>query len=298
MPGLRRGKQEFTRWQLQCLWLTKQHQAEKASQAGQSLAKSSPQGGIVIDYRLFNEYDDCMVYSAGASAIEKSPGVVHTNIKSFSLRSASVFLLAALSLLLAPSFVFSVSPALPRTQTIIYPGMMPGEIPAFADFDGDQKQDIAVARLSDDRYQILVTLSTGAGAIILTPSVQIAGFTVHACDINGDRFSDVVVTSSVALHPLAVWLGNGKGKFKIVDPKLFEHDCGFTESSGYQSRDLPLTCDFLSESPHPVFEKTTPAFGDPLLERHGFLSFIAIYCASHNLCFYITPRSPPINIPL
>ncbi len=238
-----------------------------------------------------------MVYSAGASATEKSPRAVHTNIKSFSLKSVSVLLLAAFSLLLAPSFVFSASPALSRTQTIVYPGMMPGEIPAFADFDGDQKQDIAVARLSDDRYQILVTLSTSAGAIILTPSVQIAGFTVHACDINGDRFPDIVVTNSVALHPIAVWLGNGKGKFKIVDPNFFENDCGFAESSGYQSRNLPLACDFLSESPHPVFEKTTPAFGVPLLERRGFLSFMAIYCASQNLCFYITPRSPPSNIP-
>jgi hypothetical protein len=230
------------------------------------------------------------------------------NAKCFSLRKAAVALLVPFFLQWNPlpisashrdrplPFSQSLLLDLSRPQTLAYSGGMLGEAPIFTDFDGDKKQDIVVARLSENRYQIVVRLSTRSEVTILTPSVQLAGFTVHACDINHDSYQDVVVTSPDAPHPLAVWLGDGKGTFKIADPNLFQNDFRLAESSRYQSGRFPPDQDLLMESSHPVFEKTALAFGDPGLERHPFVGCSASLRASRIRYSSITPRSPPINV--
>lgn len=174
------------------------------------------------------------------------------------------------------------------------PGML-GETPAFADFDGDQKQDIAMARLSNNQYIIILWLSTRSQAAILNPSVQLTGFTVHACDINSDSSQDIVVTNATAMHPLAVWLGDGHGNFEIADQNLFENGFAFTESSEYQNNRLSPDQDILDESLDPTCGKIALAFEDPGLERKGFAAGRTRSCALCNFYIPTAPRSPPMN---
>jgi hypothetical protein len=194
----------------------------------------------------------------------------------------------------SPNLFFRLSPVQPLGSSM---GML-GESPAFADFDGDQKQDIAIARLSRDQYRIVVLLSTRSQVAILDPSMQLSGFTIHACDINNDSLPDIVVTDATPMHPLVVWLGDGHGNFEIADQKLFKNGVEFTESSTYQNNRLSPDQDALDESPDPLCAKIAPAFEDPGLEQRGFVTHWTNPHALRNAYFTVGPRSPPPNNPI
>jgi hypothetical protein len=132
---------------------------------------------------------------------------------------------------------------------------------------------------------------------ILNPPVQLTGFTVHACDINNDRLQDIVVTDATAMHPLAVWLGNGRGSFEIADQNLFENGVAITQSPGYQNNQRPSDQDVLNESPDPAYGNAATKFGDPGLERKGFVTCWTHSCALRNVYITTAPRSPPTNNP-
>jgi hypothetical protein len=173
----------------------------------------------------------------------------------------------------SPNLFFRLSPVQPLGSSM---GMLGGSS-AFADFDGDQKQDIAIARLSRDQYRIVVLLSTRSQVAILDPSMQLSGFTIHACDINNDSLPDIVVTDATPMHPLGV---------------------EFTESSTYQNNRLSPDQDALDESPDPLCAKIAPAFEDPGLEQRGFVTHWTNPHALRNAYFTVGPRSPPPNNPI
>jgi hypothetical protein len=197
----------------------------------------------------------------------------------------------------AIAFPWNMVANLSRMQPLGSSLGMPGEAPAFADFDGDQKQDIAIARLSQNRYSIVLWLSTRSQVAILNPSEHLTGFTVHACDINNDSLQDIVVTNATAMHPLAVWLGDGRGSFEIADQNLFENGFAFTESSKYQNSQLPPDQDVLDESLDPMCGKIAPAFENPGLVRIGSITCWTHSCALRNVYITTAPRSPPMNNP-
>jgi hypothetical protein len=182
-----------------------------------------------------------------------------------------------------------------RTQAFESSLGMPGETPVFADFDGDQKQDVAIARLSANRYSIVLSLSTRSEVTVLNPSVPLAGFAVYAYDFNNDSFPDVVVTDAGAGNPLAVWLGDGRGNFEIADQNLFEYSVAFSESSAYKNNVISPEQDLLNESPDSTCGKIASIFGDPGLERKGLIAFRMHADAIREAPIATAPRSPPPN---
>lgn len=96
---------------------------------------------------------------------------------------------------------------------------------AVADFDGDNRPDLAVfqvrqSSVSATRYSIVFGLSTGwrqtigveapAGGLYLIPR-----------DINGDGRPDLFVTTTWTGRPVAVLLNDGDGRFTKVSPSVF-----------------------------------------------------------------------------
>jgi len=77
--------------------------------------------------------------------------------------------------------------------------------------------------------------------------VRTAGFTLLACDINKDSFQDIVVVSPIAKHPLAVWLGDGKGGFAAADPDCFNNDFGSTATPRFDNGTFPSQQNLLIE---------------------------------------------------
>jgi hypothetical protein len=97
---------------------------------------------------------------------------------------------------------------------------------AIADFDGDEKPDLAtieVEKGSSSRttqYSIRFQLTAGVAQVfgVTAPS---GGLQIVARDVNGDNALDVLVTTSFEHEQVAVLLNDGHGKFRLADASDF-----------------------------------------------------------------------------
>jgi hypothetical protein len=102
---------------------------------------------------------------------------------------------------------------------------------AIADFDGDQRPDLATAEIerSDSRFtRYLIRLQLAAGPGRSKQSGQVSGVTgafgvprISAIDVNGDHALDLVLTAAGQQQPIAVLLNDGRGKFSLANPRDF-----------------------------------------------------------------------------
>jgi hypothetical protein len=97
---------------------------------------------------------------------------------------------------------------------------------AIADFDGDQKPDLATVEVQKSsstrttRYSIRFQLTAGIAQIfgVTAPS---GGLQIVARDVNGDNTLDVLVTTVLQHEQVAVLLNDGHGKFRLADASEF-----------------------------------------------------------------------------
>lgn len=95
---------------------------------------------------------------------------------------------------------------------------------AIADFDGDQRPDLASVHggydnLSEDywiRFQL--TSSQSESVRIVAPA---GGLQLEARDVNGDHAVDLVVVSAWLSQPIAILLNDGHGSFSRVEAATF-----------------------------------------------------------------------------
>jgi hypothetical protein len=112
----------------------------------------------------------------------------------------------------------------PRPDAAVRPHRFPVRF-TIADFDGDQKPDLATvnASLSTSRltlYSIHLQLSVGPEAVIGI-TAPMGGLQIFSSDVNGDRNLDLVVRTSLESNLVAVLLNDGHGKFTVVEPGAF-----------------------------------------------------------------------------
>jgi len=96
---------------------------------------------------------------------------------------------------------------------------------AIADFDGDMQPDLAMVRVARDgapfaEYFVDLKFSTGTREPIgiLGPA---GGLEITPKDVNGDKLTDLVVTSQFDAKFLAVFLNDGKGNFRQAERSEF-----------------------------------------------------------------------------
>jgi hypothetical protein len=96
---------------------------------------------------------------------------------------------------------------------------------AIADFDGDQRPDLANVQAGqggyrDGSYWIELQLSAlGLHSVrVLAPT---GGLRIEARDVNGDRAVDLVLSSPWLSKPVAILLNDGRGGFSQVEPAAF-----------------------------------------------------------------------------
>jgi hypothetical protein len=95
-----------------------------------------------------------------------------------------------------------------------------------ADFDGDQKPDLATVEIQKSsssrttRYSIRFQLTAGIAQVfgVTAPS---GGLQIVARDVNGDNTLDVLVTTVLQHEQVAVLLNDGHGKFRLADASEF-----------------------------------------------------------------------------
>ena len=96
---------------------------------------------------------------------------------------------------------------------------------AIADFDGDRRADLATVQVVRDAesssfYSIRVQLSAGEESAIVISGPQ-GGLELVAQDVNGDDVVDLIVTTAIDSHFVAVLLNDGHGKFTLAEPGAF-----------------------------------------------------------------------------
>ena len=96
---------------------------------------------------------------------------------------------------------------------------------AVADFDGDNRPDLAVFQVrqggaSATRYLIVFRLSTGWRQAV-SVEAPAGGLYLKPRDINGDGRPDLLVTTTWTGRPVAVLLNDGGGRFTKVSPSKF-----------------------------------------------------------------------------
>jgi len=91
------------------------------------------------------------------------------------------------------------------------------------DLDGDQKPETVTVRQAGFLYQISIHFTTGSPRVHFDTHITegTAGVTFQAADINNDRRGDLVVVSATSLRPVAVWLNQGRARFKKVQTSFF-----------------------------------------------------------------------------
>ena len=91
---------------------------------------------------------------------------------------------------------------------------------AIADFDGDNRPDVAIANPSRrNTHELEVQLSTRSNNQIAAPALPASslGFHLSPRDVDGDHDLDIVVTAGILRQPVAIWINDGQGGFSEGD---------------------------------------------------------------------------------
>jgi len=96
---------------------------------------------------------------------------------------------------------------------------------AIADFDGDQKPDLATVQTGDSsqhesHYRICLQLSSGSQQSFGV-TAPMGGLQLAPLDVNDDHILDLVVSTTWLRQPVAILLNDGHGKFTLADPRAY-----------------------------------------------------------------------------
>jgi len=168
---------------------------------------------------------------------------------------------------------------------------------AIADFDGDRSPDLAIVQFATSRnestkYWIRFELSSGTGQSIGI-TAPAGGLRLASRDVNGDSFTDVVVSTALLHRPVAVLLNDGHGKFALEDAAAFPEAFWTAElswtASVLQVLDCALNLPPTSSSGHPD-ESTAPSSPE---EGQAAPGFVVCRAPALSLAIAVPGRSPP-----
>jgi hypothetical protein len=96
---------------------------------------------------------------------------------------------------------------------------------AIADFDGDQKADLATVQVGtgssrQSRYWIRFELTSGNRQMFGVTG-PVGGLQISPRDVNGDHALDLVVSTVWLNQTIAILLNDGHGNFTLADPGAF-----------------------------------------------------------------------------
>ncbi len=124
-----------------------------------------------------------------------------------------VFVLACLEGEVSPGRGGTKPSPQPNTEGLPQPSLI-----VDTDFDGDMKPDVVTGTVAGHGYVIHVNFTTSIPPASLTLAGGMPGMRVVTQDVNHDDDPDIIVTSYTSLVPIAVFLGDGKGHYRLDNP--------------------------------------------------------------------------------
>jgi hypothetical protein len=171
---------------------------------------------------------------------------------------------------------------------------------AIADFDGDQRLDLAsietggAGSASTDYWIQLQLTESGRQAIhLVAPS---GGLLIEARDVNGDNAIDLVLSTAWFKQPVAVFLNDGHGKFSRAEPSEFPGAwCSFPGKWDSPSGQAPEAIAIPPQPRTGICAETTslPEIARPTEPVRSFRSAFLF----DSLLIAYAGRAPPAEIP-
>jgi hypothetical protein len=86
------------------------------------------------------------------------------------------------------------------------------------DLDGDRLPETATIRQSNHLYQVSIHFTTGRPKLRLATYIPegVGGLSLQISDLNHDGSDELLVVSATSIKPIAVWVNQGKTKYKRV----------------------------------------------------------------------------------
>jgi hypothetical protein len=120
------------------------------------------------------------------------------------------------------------------------------------DLDDDHKPETATIRQIGPLYQVSIHFTSGRPKVHLTTRISqgVAGLTFQTADVNNDNKRDLLIVSATSVRPIAVWLNQGRARFKRTNADFFPG--GYTGSAYHaKSNTQPQPAGNLSVDPLP-----------------------------------------------
>ena len=91
------------------------------------------------------------------------------------------------------------------------------------DLDGDHLPETVTIRQCGYLYQVSIHFTSGRPKLRLTTYLTegVADLTLQTTDVDNDSKGDIVIISATSTRPVAVWLNQGKAKFKKVSSWMY-----------------------------------------------------------------------------
>ncbi len=158
----------------------------------------------------------------------------------------TISLLVTFVFLFAANSVFAADP--PSRRHISYRTQL-GQ-----DLDDDHKPETATIRQIGPLYQVSIHFTSGRPKVHLTTRISqgVAGLTFQTADVNNDNKRDLLIVSATSVQPIAVWLNQGRARFKRTNAAFFAGVNRYTGSAYHaKSNTQPQPAGNLSVDPLP-----------------------------------------------
>jgi hypothetical protein len=167
-----------------------------------------------------------------------------------------------------------------------------GNSSIISDFDGDNRPDLVTGRSEGNTYKVEIQFSARKEKTYFTLDSGAPGLSLFACDIDRDNDKDLVITSMLSSHPLAVWLSDGQGNFKR-DNDLYTGNIYNDDPVGCERNAAPFDQAALNQSAQLPFDRATLKLfsinniGCDIVANNSTIEYLKL------LAYKITSRGPP-----
>lgn len=173
---------------------------------------------------------------------------------------------------------------------------------AIADFDGDQRPDLATVsveqtNLQSTDYSIRFRFSAAPGSSIALTALA-GGLDLSPRDVNGDSMLDLVVSTALDSKIVAVLVNDGHGNFSLARPEAFPKVAANAGAFFHAQTEWHTELTALVPQQFPSGEEAESYMAAEKVNREGsIVPGAGARPRSREFCIYLGRSPPPVLLP-